>query len=119
MLDMPCSPQALVLLWSAKLQGQIACNRPAISLSSSVSTLDPTAGSKEGYHSPIKKVNLPSPISSAPPPPSLQLAMSSLALIYASVLLFLLPFFLSTLFYMEKVRVECPSGYFLAAKMFI
>ncbi|TNN71180.1 hypothetical protein EYF80_018528 [Liparis tanakae] len=28
MLDMPCSPQALVLLWSAKSQGQIACNRP-------------------------------------------------------------------------------------------
>lgn len=64
MLDMPCSPQALVLLWSAKSQGQIACNRPAISLSSSVSTLDPTAGSKEDYHSPIKKVNLPS----LPPP---------------------------------------------------
>lgn len=84
-LDMPCSPQALLMLRSAKLRGQIACNRAAISLSSSVSTLDPTAGSKEGYHSPIKKVNLPSPISSACPP--LQLAMSSLALIYASVLL--------------------------------
>ncbi|KAK1887109.1 B-cell lymphoma/leukemia 11A, partial [Dissostichus eleginoides] len=55
MLDMPCSPQALVLLWSAKSQGQIACNRPAISLSSSVSTLDPTARSKEDYHSPIKE----------------------------------------------------------------
>lgn len=92
MLDMACSPQALVLLWSAKLQGQIACNRPAIFLSSSVSTLDPTAGSKEDYHSPIKKVNLPSPISSAaPPPPPLQHATSSLALVIicASVLLFL------------------------------
>lgn len=61
MLDMPCSPQALVLLCSAKLKGQIACNKPAIFLSSSVSTLDPTAGSKEDDHSPIKKVNLPPP----------------------------------------------------------
>lgn len=60
-LDVPRSPQALVLLLSAKWRGQIACNRPAISFSSSVSTLDPTARSKEGYHSPIKKVNLPSP----------------------------------------------------------
>lgn len=58
-LDMPCAPQALVLLCSAKLKGQIACNKPAIFLSSSVSTLDPTAGSKEDYHSPIKKVNFP------------------------------------------------------------
>lgn len=77
-LDMPCSPQALVLQSSAKLQGQIACNRSAISLSSSVSSLDPTSGSKEGYHSPIKKVNLPL----CTPLTLLLLSMTSLALIF-------------------------------------
>ena len=127
MLDMPCSPQALVLLWSAKLQGQIACNRPAISLSSSVSTLDSTAGSKEGYHSPIKKVNLPSPISSAPLSPACYAFISThlcLCLAFPLNVSFSPFFFLQLVAFVNTVlhgkgKTLCPLEFFPLASMFI
>lgn len=122
MLDMPCSPQALVLLWSAKSQGQIACNRPAIFLSSSVSTLDPTAGSKEDYHSPIKKVNLPSPISSASFPSTARYVFISTHLCFCVA--FPLNFSFSSFFQLPfvntvlhgKVKGECPLAYFCLSR---